>query len=101
MTLPDGTRLAPMGAKIDSRDNRRITLRLRQGLNRQIRRAREKWSVTILKPARLAQGNLRLGNLPPGKTRELAEGEKSALFGLVFGKDRIPGEPKRKNSAFG
>lgn len=89
MTLPDGTSLAPMGAKIDPREPRRLTLRLRQGVNRQIRKMCDKWGITILKLIRVAQGNLRLGNLPPGKTRELTETEKSGLFKLAYADKRV------------
>jgi 23S rRNA pseudouridine2605 synthase len=50
-----------------------------RGMNRQIRRMCRELGLTILRLARVAQGPLRLGNLPAGKTRELTSDETAAL----------------------
>lgn len=88
MALSDGTRLAPVAVNISPRDSRRATMRLMQGLNREIRRMCEKWGLTVLKLKRVRQGGVELGDLPAGKTRELTETEKAALFKLAYANDR-------------
>lgn len=80
MRLADGVRLAPMGArKREIGENTLLTLVLRQGLNRQIRRVCQDLDLTILKLRRVAQGSLRLGDLAPGQTRLLTEKELAEL----------------------
>lgn len=63
------------------KDTRGILLEmtLYQGLNRQIRRMCRDLDLTVLRLKRVAQGSVRLGDLPIGKVRELSNTEVSAL----------------------
>ncbi|WP_428569428.1 MAG: pseudouridine synthase [Solidesulfovibrio sp. DCME] len=82
MTLAEGERLAPVPARILGRpapDRTVLELRLSQGVNRQIRRMCRDLHLTVLKLVRVAQGSLSLGDLPPGKCRELTREELAAL----------------------
>lgn len=81
MSLDENTRLLPVKvkAKIQPDGNTLLVMELRQGINRQIRRMCEKLGLTILRLKRVAHASLRLGNLGPGKCRELAEEEVREL----------------------
>jgi 23S rRNA pseudouridine2605 synthase len=82
MTLAEGEALAPVPARIVKRlgpDRFVLEMELSQGVNRQIRRMCRDLQLTVLKLARIAQGPLALGELPPGECRELAAGELAAL----------------------
>jgi 23S rRNA pseudouridine2605 synthase len=81
MVLEDGTRLAPVKVHREGSSGERTTLQLTlvQGVNRQIRRMADDLGLTILKLVRIAQGPIRLGNLPPGKSRELTPDEVRQL----------------------
>ena len=59
--------------------NTLLQMVLRQGLNRQIRRMCRDLGLTILRLCRVAQGALRLGDLPSGKTRPLTDAEIARL----------------------
>ena len=59
--------------------NTLLQMVLRQGLNRQIRRMCRDLGLTILRLCRVAQGALRLGDLPSGKTRPLTDAESARL----------------------
>jgi len=82
MTLAEGERLAPIRARVADRvaaDCFALEMELSQGINRQIRRMCRDLGLTVLKLARIAQGPLELGDLPPGKCRKLTEAELAAL----------------------
>jgi 23S rRNA pseudouridine2605 synthase len=81
MVLADGTRLAPVKVHKEgsSREKTTLQLTLVQGVNRQIRRMADDLGLTILKLMRIAQGPIRLGTLPPGKSRELTPEEVRQL----------------------
>jgi 23S rRNA pseudouridine2605 synthase len=82
MTLAEGECLAPVRARLDARlgpDRFVLEMELAQGVNRQIRRMCRDLGLTVLRLARVAQGPLPLGNLPPGQCRELTSGELTAL----------------------
>lgn len=97
MTLAEGERLAPVPTRVLSvaeRKTRRpgdnptpdapgrgvwLEMILHQGLNRQIRRMCRDTGLTILRLVRVAQGPLRLGDLPSGRIRPLAPEELRAL----------------------
>jgi 23S rRNA pseudouridine2605 synthase len=86
MTLAEGERLAPVRTRITARlgaDRFVLELELAQGVNRQIRRMCRDLDLTVLKLVRIAQGPIMLGDLPPGKCRELAASELAALRRLV------------------
>lgn len=83
----DGYRLRPVSAEIVSADRKTgrgesvtdITVTLREGRNRQIRRMCEMCGFRILRLRRIREGELSLGNLPSGKWRPLTKDEISYL----------------------
>lgn len=81
MTLAEGEKLAPVGAKVVGKTGRGTTLSmtLGQGVNRQIRRMCRDLGLTILRLGRVGQGALKLGNLPSGKCRALTPDEVAQL----------------------
>lgn len=88
MTLAEGERLAPVQVEVwDAADKARpgrgsdlvLRLTLHQGLNRQIRRMCRDLGLTVLRLRRVAQGPLRLGDLPAGRIRPLRGDELAAL----------------------
>jgi 23S rRNA pseudouridine2605 synthase len=52
-----------------------LRITIREGRNRQVRRMCEAAGLTVTRLKRVAEGNLELGDLPPGQYRELTEGE--------------------------
>lgn len=82
MTLAEGERLAPVGAKLLTRlgaDRFVLEMELSQGINRQIRRMCRDLGLTVLRLVRVSQGPLALGDLPPGRCRELTPEELATL----------------------
>jgi len=81
MRLSDGKGLAPVEAAIlrSSKQGTLLELTLVQGVNRQIRRMCSDLQLTIRFLRRVAQGPLRLGDLPPGQWRRLQEKEVKQL----------------------
>lgn len=81
MTLAEGERLAPIEVTLVPYKGTGTVLELvlHQGINRQIRRICRDFGLTVLKLARIAQGSLRLGDLPVGAVRPLSEQELAAL----------------------
>ena len=56
-----------------------LSVTIREGRNRQIRRMCEQSELTVTRLRRVREGNLTLGALPVGKTRPLTETELQAL----------------------
>lgn len=84
MTLAEGERLAPAQVTLlPSYRGTLLEITLCQGLNRQIRRMCRDLGLTILTLSRVAQGPLRLGDLPCGKARPLSSKELAALRAAV------------------
>lgn len=89
MTLAEGERLAPVAATLLRRqgaDRFVLEMELSQGVNRQIRRMCRDLGLTVLRLVRVSQGPLALGELPPGRCRELTSTELATLrraVGLV------------------
>lgn len=83
MTLAEGERLAPVDVDVMVGAGRgpgiALRLTLHQGLNRQIRRMCRDLGLTVLRLRRVAQGPLRLGDLPAGRVRPLRGDELAAL----------------------
>lgn len=81
MTLKDGQKLAPAGVRITSSEPGRFILEMTliQGINRQIRRMCQDLGLTILRLIRTDQGPITLGSLRPGQSRQLSDGEITAL----------------------
>lgn len=70
----DGEKLRPAKVTIQNEDQLRFILK--QGKKRQIRRMCELVGLYVIGLKRIRMGNVRLGELPPGKWRYLRENEK-------------------------
>lgn len=82
MELEDGTKLLPI--KIEERvlpnGDTLLRMRLRQGINRQIRRMCRMFNLVILRLRRIQEGGLSLGDLATGKCRALTPAEIDMLM---------------------
>lgn len=80
MRLAEGEKLAPVTVTAAPHPKGMLLqMELHQGLNRQIRRMCRDLGLTILRLRRVAQGPLRLRDLPAGAARELTPDEVTAL----------------------
>jgi 23S rRNA pseudouridine2605 synthase len=96
MRLAEGEVLAPVEAEVVSRetpDRALVSMRLIQGVNRQIRRMYRDLNLTILRLVRIAQGGVRLGDLPVGHVRPLTPGEVTELRTAVGLLAALPAPP--------
>ena len=80
--LEDGTPIAPAQVRVLRRNGETwvLSVTIRQGLNRQIRRMCAQAGLTVRRLRRVREGSLLLGNLPPGKLRSLTAAEVAALL---------------------
>jgi len=86
----DGYSLRPVNVQMVSSERKTargndvtdILVTLSEGRNRQIRRMCENCGLKILRLRRISEGNVRLGNLPPGKWRHLTDDELAYLKGV-------------------
>ena len=69
----DGETVRP--AQVEILDENTLSVTLRAGKNRQVRRLCAKAGLKVHRLVRVAEGDLRLGNLPRGKWRYLTEKE--------------------------
>lgn len=85
MRLAEGERTAPAEVEVCKRPagDTILTITLRQGLNRQIRRMCRDVGLSILWLKRLSHGPVELGGLPPGAWRPLNPKELVALKAAV------------------
>jgi 23S rRNA pseudouridine2605 synthase len=69
----DGTRFGPIEAAVDSvqRANSWLSMSLREGKNREIRRVMEVLGLPVTRLIRVAYGPFQLGNLAPGTVEEV------------------------------
>jgi 23S rRNA pseudouridine2605 synthase len=102
----DGERFQPMEVKIDRHQgaNAWLTVGLREGRNREIRRAMEHIGVTVNRLIRISYGPFRLNEMEPGEVEEikprvlreqlgLAEGEAPAKPALRRAPRKTAGQP--------
>jgi 23S rRNA pseudouridine2605 synthase len=70
----DGIRYGPIEAGLDSRkgDNAWLTVSLREGRNREIRRILAHLNLQVTRLIRIAYGPFQLGKLPPGAVEEVS-----------------------------
>ncbi len=104
MRLAEGERLAPVAARLvegPGQDRAVLEMELHQGINRQIRRMCRDLGLTVLRLARVSQGPVTLGDLPPGACRELTSAELVALRCSVGldGADAAPAPPTPRPTA--
>lgn len=74
-------------------DTCRLTMVLREGRKRQIRRSLRALGHPVRRLVRVRMGPLRLGELPRGRARELTAGEQRALLRIAYGA-RGGGKPR-------
>lgn len=76
-----GVRTSPSRLRLKKRDRDRtlLTMELKEGRNRQIRRMMAKFGHNVKKLRRVQMGPLKLRGLQPGQWRELTHAELSAL----------------------
>lgn len=79
--LLDGYRIRPPKVELLQENGHTALLQItiHEGRNRQIRRMCEQANLTVTRLRRIAEGSLRLGNLPSGKWRALTDAELQAL----------------------
>ncbi len=79
----DGYQIHPVGVRFLRREGRHTILRfvLHEGRNRQIRKMCAQVGLNVVSLMRIALDNLQLGDLEPGKWRELTEKEIEELKG--------------------
>lgn len=87
----DGYRILPVKTELISvkDDTSVLRMTLFEGRNRQIRKMCESQSLTVLRLCRIAIGDLKLGNLAPGKWRYLTKTQVDYLKGSVAKKKGI------------
>ena len=80
----DGVRLHPAKAAVRScaGEVALLEITIREGRNRQVRRMCETAGLHVTRLKRIAEGQLRLGSLPPGKWRYLTGEEAAYVRGL-------------------
>ena len=69
--------------KVEKLDKRKFRIVLTQGLNRQIRRMCEYFGYRVVKLVRVRIMNIKLGDLPVGKYRDLTHQEWEGLLALL------------------
>ncbi|HML53392.1 MAG TPA: pseudouridine synthase [Solidesulfovibrio magneticus] len=104
MRLAEGERLAPVAARLvegPAQDRAVLEMELHQGVNRQIRRMCRDLGLTVLRLARVSQGPVALGDLPPGACRQLTPAELAGLRRSVGldGADAAPAQPMPRPAA--
>ena len=73
----DGHRIRP--AKVTDLGDGLLEITIHEGRNRQIRRMCDAAGLRVVRLTRIAEGPLRLGDLPPGKWRDLTDEEMKEL----------------------
>lgn len=91
----DGERFQPMTVTLDRQQgaNAWLTIGLREGKNREIRRAIEDIGLTVNRLLRISYGPFQLGNLKPGEVEELRRRVLRDQLGLE--PEAEPATPKR------
>ena len=77
----DGETVSP--AQVEILDHRHLSVTIHEGKNRQVRRLCAKAGLTVHRLKRVAEGALKLGNLPPRGFRYLNEQEISYIKSLI------------------
>ena len=93
----DGERFQPMSVTLDRQQgaNAWVTIGLREGRNREIRRAMEAVGLAVNRLIRVAYGPFRLGDLKPGAVEEIKARVLRDQLGLGGGEDKT-GTAKKK-----
>lgn len=78
-----GEKTKPCEIKIEPGSKRIFRVKLKQGINRQIRRMCNKFGYQVIKLQRVRIMNIQLGDLKPGEWRDLSEDELNDLLGAL------------------
>ncbi|MCA0042930.1 pseudouridine synthase [Celeribacter litoreus] len=99
----DGEKFQPMEVVFDRQQgaNAWLTVGLREGKNREIRRAMEHIGLTVNRLIRISYGPFRLGTLQPGGVEEVRGRVLRDQLGLEADDDKGFGKPKRDVSRGG
>ena len=81
----DGRRIRPAG--IERAGEHTLYITIREGRNRQVRKMCALAGLSVRRLTRIAEGPLRLGDLPAGKWRRLTGNEINALKNLISDRD--------------
>lgn len=81
ITELDGERVRPAGVVI--LDERRLEVTIHEGKNRQVRRLCARAGLTVHRLVRVAEGELKLGSLPPRAYRHLTDEEVRYIRSLI------------------
>lgn len=95
----EGERFQPMDVRLDRQQgaNAWLTIGLREGRNREIRRAMEAVGLTVNRLIRIGYGPFRLGDLKPGEVEEVKGKVLREQLGLdKDGGDDRPAAPKKR-----
>jgi len=97
----DGERFQPMGVTIDRQQgaNAWLTIGIREGRNREIRRAMEAVGLTVNRLIRVSYGPFRLGDLKPGAVEEVKARVLRDQLGLEDDGDKTGTARKPANAA--
>ena len=93
----EGERFQPMEVTIDRQQgaNAWLSVAIREGRNREVRRAMEAVGLTVNRLIRVSYGPFQLGDLKPGEVRELRPRVVRDQLGLAPDKPVLkPGKPK-------
>ncbi|MDR9394735.1 MAG: pseudouridine synthase [Roseovarius sp.] len=97
----DGDTFQPMTVTLDRQQgaNAWVTLGLREGRNREIRRAMTALGLTVNRLIRISYGPFQLGQLKPGEVQEIRPRVLRDQLGLKNdGADAKPGKPRPKRT---
>lgn len=93
----DGERFQPMTVTLDRQQgaNAWVTVSVREGKNREVRRAMEAVGLTVNRLIRVSYGPFQLGQLKPGAVEEIRPKLLRDQLGLKEGKTDTPDKPGR------
>ncbi len=99
-TTVEGLRYGPIDAKLDSQQggNSWITMAIREGKNREVRRVLESIGMRVNRLIRVSYGPFHLGNLKIDQIDEVSPAALRDLVGAPYGVARKPGATARSKS---
>jgi 23S rRNA pseudouridine2605 synthase len=99
----DGVDYQPMDVTFDRQQgaNAWLTIAIREGKNREVRRVMEALGVTVNRLIRTSYGPFQLGNLAPGAVEELPRRQVRDQLGLIDPEDADRPKPQRVRKTTG